>query len=281
MSRLLALLAALAFLSPATAQTLDKIRKTGVIAFGYVENAAPFSFLDGNGEPQGYSIDLCRAVADGIGSQLKRSKVKVKWVKLTIQNRIEAVRSRKVDAECSTTTWTFGRQTLVDFSLITFVDGGSVLTKVDSAARRISDFQQKRIAVIRGTTTERALREALASRMVIAEAVLVDNRDQGLELLRQGQVDGFASDRTTLIGVVVTSRSAGDAFRLLDEDFSIEQYALMLPRGDADYRLAVNRSLARLYRTREIEKVYERWLGPLGPPSMLLSATYFIQSLSE
>jgi ABC-type amino acid transport substrate-binding protein len=152
---------------------------------------------------------------------------------------------------------------------------------MDSPARRISDFQGKRVAVIRGTTTERALREALASRMVIAEAVLVDNRDQGLELLRQGQVDGFASDRTTLIGVVVTSRSAGDAFRLLDEDFSIEQYALMLPRGDADYRLAVNRSLARLYRTREIEKVYERWLGPLGPPSMLLSATYFIQSLSE
>jgi len=281
MTRLLALLAALLLTSTAAAQTLDKIRKSGVITFGYVENAAPFSFLDGNGEPQGYSIDLCRAVADGIGAQLKRTNLKVKWVKLTIQNRIDAVRSKRVDAECSTTTWTFGRQKLVDFSLITFVDGGSVLTKMDSPARRVSDFQGKRIAVIRSTTTERALREALASRMVIAEVVLVENRDQGLELLRQGQVDGFASDRTTLIGVVVTSRTGGDAFRLLDEDFSIEQYALMLPRGDADYRLAVNRSLARLYRSRDIEKVYELWLGPLGPPSMLLSATYFIQSLSE
>jgi ABC-type amino acid transport substrate-binding protein len=281
MTRLLALVAALALASPAMAQTLDKIRKTGVLTFGYVENAAPFSFLDGNGEPQGYSIDLCRAVAEGISSQLRRSNLKVRWVKLTIQNRIDAVRSKKVDAECSTTTWTFGRQTLVDFSLITFVDGGSILTKVDDPARRISDFQQKRIAVIRGTTTERALREALASRMVIAEVAPIENRDQGLELLRQGQVDGFASDRTTLIGVVVTSRTGGDAFRLLDEDFSIEQYALMLPRGDADYRLAVNRSLARLYRTRQIEKVYERWLGALGPPSMLLTATYFIQSLSE
>jgi ABC-type amino acid transport substrate-binding protein len=281
MTRLLALLAAVALAAPATAQTLDKIRKTGVITFGYIENAAPFSFVDGNGEPQGYSIDLCRAAAEGIGSQLKRSNLKVKWVKLTIQNRIDAVRSKRVDAECSTTTWTFGRQSLVDFSLITFVDGGSVLTKVDDPARRMSDFQSKRLAVIRGTTTERALREALASRMVIAEVVPIDNRDQGLELLRQGQVDGFASDRTTLIGVVVTSRTGGDAFRLLDEDFSIEQYALMLPRGDADYRVAVNRSLARLYRTRDIEKVYERWLGPLGPPSMLLTATYFIQSLSE
>jgi ABC-type amino acid transport substrate-binding protein len=281
MTRLLALLTAFALASPALAQTLDKIRKTGVITFGYIENAAPFSFLDGNGEPQGYSVDLCRAAAEGISAQLKRSNLKVKWVKLTIQNRIDAVRSKRVDAECSTTTWTFGRQSLVDFSLITFVDGGSILTKVDDPSRRVSDFQSKRIAVIRGTTTERALREALASRMVIAEVVPIENRDQGLELLRQGQVEGFASDRTTLIGVVVTSRTGGDAFRLLDEDFSIEQYALMLPRGDTDYRLAVNRSLARLYRTRMIEKVYERWLGALGPPSMLLTATYFIQSLSE
>ena len=72
MIRSLAFLAALAFLSPATAQTLDKIRKTGVITFGYIENAAPFSFLDGNGEPQGYSVDLCRAAAEGISAQLKR-----------------------------------------------------------------------------------------------------------------------------------------------------------------------------------------------------------------
>ena len=281
MTRLLVLLAAAALALPAAAQTLEKIRKTGTLTLGYVENAAPFSFVDGNGEPQGYSVDLCRAVADGIAAQLQRTNLKVRWVKLTIQNRIEAVQRKRVDAECSTTTWTLARQRLVDFSLVTFVDGGSILTKVDEPARRVSDFESKRIAVIQGTTTEKALRASLASRMTLAEVVPIETRDQGLELLRQGQVHGFASDRTTLIGVVVTSRTGGDAFRLLDEDFSIEQYALMLPRGDADFRLAVNRALARLYRTREIEKVYARWLGPLGPPSVLLSATYFIQSLSE
>jgi len=55
----------------------------------------------------------------------------------------------------------------------------------------------------------------------------------------------------------------------------------MLPRNDADFRLAVNRALARLYRTGEIDEIYERWMGALGPPSLLLSATYFIQRLSE
>jgi len=278
MRSLLLFVLALACL-PASGQTLDTIRKQGVIRLGYIDGAVPFSSVGPNGEPAGYSVDLCRVVADGIAEQLKR-ELKVRWVKLTVQNRIDAVRKKQVDVECSTATWTLSRQRLVDFSLITFLDGGSILTKLDSGARRVDDFGGKRIAVIGGTTTERGLREAMKRSLVAAELVAIKTRDEGLELLRQGQVDGLASDRTTLIGVVVT-RAGGDAFKLLEEDFSIEQYALMLPRGDADFRLAVNRSLARLYRSGEIRRIYDRWLGPLGPPSVLLSATYFIQSLAD
>jgi ABC-type amino acid transport substrate-binding protein len=278
--RTLILILATLLAFPAASQTLENIRKQGVIRLGYIDGAVPFSYAGANGEPQGYSVDLCRAVADAIGQQLRMPRLKTRWVKLTVQNRIDAVRRRQVDVECSTTTWTLARQKLVDFSLITFVDGGSILTKVDNSGRRLADFGGKRIAVMGGTTTDAALRESLKRGLVAAELVRVKTRDEGLELLRQGQVDGLASDRTTLIGVVV-ARAAGDSFKLLEEDFSIEQYALMLPRGDTDFRLAVNRGLARLYRSGEIRRVYDRWLGPLGPPSVLLSATYFIQSLAE
>src|SRR5262245_21454503 len=281
-SLLLALAVALttALSTGAGAQTLDKIRKLGTITLGYIDGAAPFSYADGNGDPQGYSVELCRAVAEGIAAQLERKELKTRWVKLTIQNRIDAVRRKQVDIECSTTTWTLGRQRLVDFSLVTFLDGASVLTKLDSEARRLADLGGKRVAVITGTTTEKALRDALTRGLVNAETVTIKTRDEGLELLRQGQVDGLASDRTTLIGVAVKGAS-GNAYKLLEEDFSIEQYALMMPRGDPDFRLAVNRGLARLYRSGDIRRVYDRWLGPLGPPSPLLSATYFIQGLAE
>lgn len=273
------LLAALLALAPllAGAQTLDKIRKSGVITLGYIDGAAPFSFTDGNGEPQGYSVELCRRVADGIAAELKRTGMKTKWVKLTIQNRIDAVRKRQVDLECSTTTWTLTRQKLVDFSLITFVDGGSLLVKSDAELARLSDLKDKRIAVIGGTTTERTLQASPLG----AELVKVTTRDEGLALLREGQVVALASDRTALIGVVVMNRGGGGNYKLLDQDFSIEQYALMLPRGDHDWRLAVNRQLARVYRSGQIQDIYARWLGPLGPPSVLLSATYFIQNLAE
>src|SRR5262245_3883216 len=161
--------------APAAAQTgtLQKIRKTNAITMGYIEGAAPFSFLGEARQPQGYSVDLCREIASGIRAQLGLKSLETRWVALTIQNRLEAVKSRKVDIECSTTTWTLTRQADVDFSLITFVDGGSILTRVDVEGGRISDFGGKRIAVITGTATDKVLRETLARRSIKAEVVNV------------------------------------------------------------------------------------------------------------
>ena len=276
----LALLCVLAAPAAAQSVTLEKIRKTGVITMGYVEGSAPFSFTDAGKQPQGYSVDLCRAVASGIRAQLKLASLETRWVPVTIQDRIEAVKSGRVDIECSTTTWTLSRQADVDFSLVTFVDGGSILARTESDAGRLTDFGGKRIAVITSTTTEKVLRETLARRSIKAEVVTVRTRDAGLQLLDQRKVEGFASDRIVLIGVVMTGKAKG-TFKLLDEDFSIEPYALPLPRGDADFRLAVNRVLAGLYRSGDIDRIYNEWLGKLGPPSLLLSAAFFIQGLAE
>jgi len=260
--------------------TLARIASDRTIVMGYIDGAAPFSSADGNGQPLGYSIDLCRAIAEGIGAQLKLADLKTRWVALTVQDRLEAVRTKRVDLECSTTTWTLSRQASVDFSLITFVDGANILTLADSAVSRVDDFNGKRIAVLSGTTTEKVLREALARRNVKAEVVEIASRPQGVQLVEQAKVDGFASDRTTLIGLVAP-RADRTRFRLLDQDLSVEAYALALPRDDHDFRLAVNRVLAGLYRSGGIRPIYDRWLGLLGAPSLLLNATYFIQGVAE
>lgn len=280
MLSLAGLICALALPAAAQTGTLEKIRKTGVITLGYINGGAPFSSKDANGQPQGYSVDLCREIASGIRSQLKLGSLESRWVELTIQDRLEAVKGGRVDIECSTTTWTLSRQADVDFSLITFVDGGSILTRAESDAARLVDFNGKRIAVITGTTTEKVLRQSLAARSIKGEVVTVKTREEGLKLLDARKVEGFASDRMALIGVVLGTPTQG-VFKLLDEDFSVEPYAFALPRGDTDYRVAVNRTLARLYRTGEISRIYNQWLGRIGPPSVLLSAAYFVQGLSE
>jgi len=278
---LFALLAGMLAL-PAFAEspTLARIKRGGEIVLGYIDGAAPFSDTGAGGQPEGYSVDLCRAVAEGIGAQLGIPGLKARWQKLTVQNRIDAVHAGRVDVECSTTTWTLTRNGLVDFSLITFVDGANVLSLSQAGATRLEGFAGKRIAVLSGTTTEKVLREALARRKLQAEVVTIASRIEAMRLLEQATVDGFASDRTTLIGAAAQLPDRA-RFRLMDEDLSVEPYALILPRDDQDFRVAVNRVLAGLYRGGGIRAIYDRWLGPVGAPSLLLNATYFIQSIPE
>ncbi len=262
------------------ADTLARIEASGEIRMGYYASSAPFSSAGPDKSPQGYSVDLCQRVAAGIQRQLGLKQLKTQWVALATGDRVEAVRAGRIDIECGTTTWSFSRQQLVDFSLMTFIDGASLLATAESGIKRITDAGGKRIAVIRGTTTETALTAALAKDKLQAEVIKVDNREQGFAMLTEARVDAFASDRFLLMNALASLRSA-KPLRLIDEDFSVEPYALALPRDDARFRLAVNRSLADVFRSGEIARVYERWLGRFGQPSLLLSALYYLQQVPE
>jgi polar amino acid transport system substrate-binding protein/glutamate/aspartate transport system substrate-binding protein len=262
------------------ADTLARIKANGEIRMGYFGTSQPFSFTGPDKSPQGYSVELCQHIAAGIQRELGLKQLKTTWVELGLNDRIEAVRAGRIDIECGTTSWSFSRQQLVDFSLMTFIDGASLLATIDSGIKRISDAGGKRIAVIRGTTTERALTVALAKDKVQAEVIKVDSREQGFAMLTEGRVDAFASDRFLLLNAF-TSLKSNKPLRLMDEDFSVEPYALALPRDDARFRIAVNRSLAEVFRSGEISQVYEHWFGQYGQPSLLLSALFYLQQVPE
>lgn len=265
--------------APAGADALSDIRASKTIRMGHLEAAPPFSYKEGT-EVKGYTVALCEQVAQSIRADLGLDGLKIEWVPVTLQNRLEMVEQGRIHVDCGTTTWTLTRQKRVDFSLMTFVDGGSVLVKNDTDLFKLEDFGGKRIAVVKGTTTERAMPDALEMHGVKATLVPVESVEAGVAQVQAGKVDGFASDRLKLIGTALNAQKAG-TFRVIDEDFSIEPYALVVPRGDPDFRLAVNRGLARVYRTGEIAKIYDRWLGPLGKPGVLLSALYYLQRIPE
>ena len=258
---------------------LDKIKAARTISLGYSESAVPFSFESNDNRPQGYSVDLCKRIAEGIQQQLGLSDLAVKWVKVDVSSRIPATMNGTIDIECGSTTHTLSREEKVDFSNMIFVDGGSYISKVRSKFASVKDLAGKRISVIPGTTTEKVLKAALDQAQVSAQMVPVQTHAEGLSALREDRIDAYASDRMILIGLALNALDA-PSYRLSDEMFSYEPYALML-RRDADFRLAVNRELARLYRSGDILNLYARWYGPLGEPSTLLKAMYFLNALPE
>lgn len=260
--------------------TLKKIKTTGVLAIGYRTSAPPFSFPGPDKRPVGYSIDLCKNVAGAIQKQLGLENLKLDWVPVTAEDRIELVEGGKVDIECGTTTITLSRQERVEFSLMTFVDGGSLLTKSGTNIRTLADLTDKRIAVIPNTTTEKALAEFLKKEFVTSKMVEVKDHLEGLTAVEKGLANCFASDRGILIGLVVTSKQP-ESFKLANLLFSYEPYALMMRRNDPAFRLAVNKALAEIYRSGDIVPIYDRWFGALGKPSEALQIMYLLNALPE
>jgi glutamate/aspartate transport system substrate-binding protein len=270
--------------SPAFGQelqgTLKKISDSKTLVIGYRETAIPFSFLSPEKQPVGYTVDLCRRVAVGIQQQLKLSELKVNWVPVTSDNRLQMVANGSVDLECGTTTQTLGRSEQVDFSLMTFVDGGSFLVRSDSGLNTVSDLAGKKVAVIPSTTTATALNGALQRSFTTVQIVAVKDHADGLAALERGAADAYASDRTILIGLAVTSKDPSK-LALSDQGFSYEPYGLVLRRNDSAFRLAVNRVLANTYRGTQIVEIYNKWFGAFGRPSALLQVMYLINAIPE
>ena len=256
--------------------TLDKIKETGVIQLGHRETSRPFSFRGGDGQPAGFTIDLCMQVAGALRESLKLPGLKVAWSPVTPADRIPKLVRGTIDLECGSTTITFGRMEQVAFSHMISVDGGSLLATVDSGIGTVADLAGKRVGVIPNTTTAKALATAMAGAGIQATVVAVAELGEGLRGLEEGRLDAYASDRILLAGLLTTASNPAK-LRLSDEFFSYEPYALMMRRGDNAFQAAVNRTLSSLYRSGLVQ-IYERWFGPFRTASPLTKALYLLHS---
>jgi len=283
----IAALAALIFnAGPAEAErhspTLSRIADSGVFRIGYVPDAPPMSFLNAEGKPVGYSLDLCRHIAGAVRKAIKRDDIRIEYVPLVLPaERIAAVVNGDVDIECGATTVTLSRREQVDFTLFTFITGGTVLSTKEKPIPSLEQLKGKRIAVIQGTTTEDALRRFGEANEIGFTLAMIRTHDDGMELLNEGEVDGYASDRAMLVGQVFRSEDASK-YVMVQRIFSREPYSLMLQRGDTEFRLVADRALAALYSDARIRRLHHNWFGRYGEPmSPVVEALYEFQAVSE
>jgi len=260
--------------------TLAKIKAAKAITIAFSADSLPFSYVETNNQPAGYSIDLCKRVIAALARVTGVPDLKVNWVVDTVPNRVALVASGKADLECANTTQSQARLQQVDFSNLIFVDGGGFLVRADSNVNGYGDLAGKSVAVTTGTTTEKRVGAMLKDRLIDAKIVPVKDGVEGVALLESGAVAAFASDKIKLVGLAAQAKDP-KKFAMLAEDLSFEPYALMLPRNDSAFRLEVNRALTQVYLSGEIDQIFSKWLGPLGRPSGLLAAMYLLNAIPE
>ena len=261
--------------------TLDKISRTGEFVIGYRADSSPLSYENADGQPSGYSVDLCRRIAASVNAHFADKEIEPKFVRITSDERISAVVNGKIDIECGSTTITLSRQEQVDFSIPTFVTGGSVLSLTESGIQDMSDLSGRKVGVVTGTTTVEQLRYHLEQNLIDAEIVPVADRNEGMKRLNRGDIDALASDQIVLIGQVIEALDP-KRYSLVSEIFSYEPYGFVVRRNDADFRLIVNKAISQLYRSDQHADIYYKWIGRIGisvPP--ILAAMYQLNAFPE
>ena len=277
----LAWIVAVALLLPvsAAAQTLERVRDSGVLKIGYREDAAPYSYKNAIGQPAGYTIALCQAVATDIADEVGLAELALEYVPVGTEDRFRALQEGRIDLLCGATTATLTRRALIDFSVPTFIDGAGVLLRADGPDT-FAELAGKTVGVRAATTTEEALRNTLQRRGMDATVVPVGSHEDGLAKLEAGEITAYFADQAILIFLAARSGAPQD-LKVAEGQFSLEPYALGLQRGDNDFRLVVDTSLSRLYRSGEVDRIFKNSFGANATQSEALRALYLISALPE
>lgn len=291
------LAAALLATLPAAAATLDRIKETGHIRFGFLADAAPFS-IQATGAPDGYSVSLCKDVAEHLKRDLALPSLTVEWIRLAPEERVTAVKKGRIDLLCTPMNESLSRREHVSFSIPVFAGGNRAAVRSDAPAALRNVLSEGRpstpvwrgspaatvlgptkLAVVAETSGERWLNERARTLQVDARIVRVSDYKKALQQLVDGEVGVVFGDRIVMLGALQALDPQTRArVVILDRMFTHELAGLALEHGDDDFRLQVDRALSQIYATPQFAALYAKWCGDFNE----LARTFFVwNALSE
>src|SRR5215813_6272020 len=258
LAALLPATAALAQTSEGLSPTLAAIKTSHVVHLGYRESSPPFSFLDQANRPIGYSLELCEAVVDEIGVEVDDPNLKIEYVKVTSDDRIQAVLQNKIDLECGSTTANAERAKQVAFSPLMFVAGTKLMVPKASNVQSVTDLKGKTVVVTKGTTNEQAMHAADKKFSLGLNIITAGDHEQSYQTLVDGKADAFATDDILLYGLIARHKSQ-DKFRVTGDYLSYDPYGIMFRKGESQLSAVVARAFRKLGSNHDLIPLYNKW----------------------
>jgi glutamate/aspartate transport system substrate-binding protein len=267
MNRTLALLAALVFASSAAAQegTLKKIKDSGSITIGHRDASVPFSYYDDKQQPVGYSMDLCARVVEAVKKELNLPNLKVNYQLVTSANRIPLMANGTIDLECGSTTNNLARQEQVWFATTHFVTANRFVSKKSAKIGKLADLKGKTIVSTAGTTNIKQITEINGEQKLGMNIISANGHAEAFQMVETGRAVAFVMDDILLYSLVAQSRSPKD-YVISAEALSVEPYGIMLRKDDAAFKKVVNGAITALYKSGEINQIYDKWFQKPVPP---------------
>jgi glutamate/aspartate transport system substrate-binding protein len=265
--RTLALLAALAFAATAAGQegTLKKIKDSGSITIGHRDASVPFSYYDDKQQPVGYAMDLCARIVEAVKKEVGVPNLKVNYQLVTSANRIPLMANGTIDLECGSTTNNVARQEQVWFATTHFVTANRFVSKRTAKVNKLADLKGKTVVSTAGTTNIKQITELNGQQNLGMNIISANGHAEAFQMVETGRAVAFVMDDILLYSLVAQSRSPKD-YAISAESLSVEPYGIMLRKDDAAFKKVVNGAINALYKSGEINKIYDKWFQKPIPP---------------
>ena len=257
----------LAVAVPAAAQegTLKKIKDSGSITIGHRDASIPFSYYDDRQQPVGYAVDLCLRIVDAVKSELKMPRIDVKYQLVTSANRIPLMANGTSDLECGSTTNNLARQEQVWFTITHFVTANRWIAKKSANIRSLPDLKGKTIVSTAGTTNIKQITEINGAQNLGMNIISANGHPEAFQMVETGRAVAFVMDDILLYSLAAQSRTPAD-YAISSEALSVEPYGIMLRKDDVAFKKMVNAAMTNLYKSGQINPIYEKWFQKPIPP---------------
>ena len=249
----------------AVADTLAKVKQSGVFTIGHRDASIPLSYYDDKQQPIGYSMDICQKVAEAVKKELNLPKMEVKYQLVTSANRIPLLANGTVDIECGSTTNNADRQKQVSYLPTTFVTANRIVYKKNSGVKKLADLKGKTLVSTAGTTNIKQVTELNAAQNLSINIVSANGHAESFLMVETGRAVAFAMDDILLAGLVANSKTPGD-FEISSEALSVEPYGIMVRKDDPKFKKLADGVVTGLMTSGEINKIYDKWFLKSIPP---------------
>jgi len=246
------------------ADTLAKVKASGVVTMGVRDSSGALSYTLGDGKYTGYHVEICERIIANLEKAAGR-KLEVKYQPVTSQNRIPLVQNGTVDIECGSTTNNATRQKDVTFVNTTFVEEVRIAVKANSGITSIAQLNGKNIATTTGTTSVQTLRKNKRASGVDFKEIFGKDHSDSFLLLDSGRADAFVMDGSILAGNIATAKNPAD-FKLVGEVLSVEPIAIMIRKDDALFKRLADDTVNAMIKSGEMNKLYTKWFMQPIPP---------------
>ncbi len=245
--------------------TLKKVKETNSITVGYRESSIPFSYLDNNGKPIGYAMELCGKVVDAVKADLKMPGLKVNYTPVTSSNRIPLLENGTIDLECGSTTNSVARQKQVAFGPTYFVINVTAAVKKDSGINDFAQLAGKTIVTTSGTTAVPLLKKYEKTKDMHFKEIYGKDHAESFLLMADGRAAAFVMDDILLAGQIANSKDPA-AYKILPGSLRQEPYSMMLRKDDPQFKALVDKTIDGVMKSGEINKIYAKWFTSPIPP---------------